>query len=241
MEIRIQVLEYLSSRVHALRMQQQNLKQKTPVTASSPGASIATPAMQSEKTETGATASPTPAQQQAAETEDAGITTALVPGNYENISAIRANTMKFLPNFFGHHQLSKIFICFPDPHFKARKHKARIISESLNAEYAYVLRPGGLLYTITDVEEYHRWILRHFQDQPEVGEEEEQDGEKKDGDASSSGVKELWERVPDQELEQDPCVRVMKFETEESKKVTRNKGNKYVAVFRRKADPEWPV
>lgn len=133
--------------------------------------------------------------------------------------------MKFLPNFFGRSQLSKIFICFPDPHFKARKHKARIISESMNAEYAYVLRPGGLLYTITDVEEYHFWILRHFQYQPEE---------------KTSGIKDLWERVSDFDLDEDPCVRVMKFETEESKKVTRNQGNKYVAVFRRRTDPEWP-
>ena len=51
----------------------------------------------------------------------------------------------------------------------------------------------------------------------------------------------ILERVSEEELALDPCVRVMKFETEESKKVTRNKGNKYVAVFRRKADPEWPA
>jgi tRNA (guanine-N7-)-methyltransferase len=65
-------------------------------------------------------------------------------------------------------QLSKMFFLFPDPHFKVRKQKARIItrvplntrrvyradtlsSTSLLAEYAYVLRPGGILYTVTDV------------------------------------------------------------------------------------------
>ncbi|CAL5874663.1 uncharacterized protein PFLUO_LOCUS8964 [Penicillium psychrofluorescens] len=215
MEIRTQVLEYLNSRICFLRAQQQHLKNKAAATSSESPAPAATEEEPVQKT------SDKPA-------DEAGTTTAVVPGNYENISAIRANTMKFLPNFFGHHQLSKIFICFPDPHFKARKHKARIISESLNAEYAYVLRPGGLLYTITDVEEYHHWILRHFQHDPET-------------QAASGGIKDLWERVPESELEQDPCLRVMKFETEESKKVTRNKGNKYVAVYRRKADPEWPA
>jgi tRNA G46 methylase TrmB len=49
-------------------------------------------------------------------------------GMYQNIACVRANTMKFLPNFFGKGQLTKIFLCFPDPHFKARKHKARIVS-----------------------------------------------------------------------------------------------------------------
>lgn len=58
--------------------------------------------------------------------------------------------MKFLPNFFRKGQLSKIFLCFPDPHFKTRKHKARIVSTTLNSEYAYVLREGGIIYTITD-------------------------------------------------------------------------------------------
>lgn len=209
MEIRTSVLEYLSSRIHALRSQQQRLKNRA-----------AQPEAQQ------------PEAEAAAETEvhdDLVGTTQIYPGNFENITAIRSNTMKFLPNFFGHHQLSKIFICFPDPHFKARKHKARIVSESLNTEYAFVLRPGGLLYTITDVEEYHYWVLRHFLNQPE------------EGMPPPPSSKDLFERVSDEELEADPCVRVMKFETEESKKVTRNNGNKFVAVFRRKADPEWPA
>ena len=67
--------------------------------------------------------------------------------HYLNVSVIRANAMKFLPNFFrkgqvrqresssmlanvadGAAQLTKMFFLFPDPHFKTRKHKARIIS-----------------------------------------------------------------------------------------------------------------
>jgi len=39
-------------------------------------------------------------------------------------------------------QLTKIFFLFPDPHFKKTKHKWRIISPSLLAEYAYVLKVG---------------------------------------------------------------------------------------------------
>ena len=49
------------------------------------------------------------------------------PGNYQNVSIMRMNAMKFLPNFFEKGQLSKVFFLFPDPHFKQRKHKARII------------------------------------------------------------------------------------------------------------------
>ncbi|KAH9945494.1 putative methyltransferase-domain-containing protein [Epithele typhae] len=66
-----------------------------------------------------------------------------VPGPYQNVSIVRANSMKFMPNYFPKHSLSALFFLFPDPHFKARKHKARIISPTLLAEYAYILRPGG--------------------------------------------------------------------------------------------------
>jgi len=35
-----------------------------------------------------------------------------------------------------------MFFLFPDPHFKKTKHKWRIISPTLLAEYAYVLQVG---------------------------------------------------------------------------------------------------
>lgn len=139
----------------------------------------------------------------------------LVPGQYQNLSCLRANTMKFLPNLFQRGQLSKIFLCFPDPHFKARKHKARIVSAALNSEYAFVLRPGGKVYTITDVEDLHVWMVDRFE-----------------GHAG-------FERVGEEEVEGDVCVGVMRGETEEGKKVERNGGRKFVAVFRRVADPDW--
>jgi tRNA (guanine-N7-)-methyltransferase len=134
---------------------------------------------------------------------------------YQNAACLRANTMKFLPNFFRKHQLSKIFLCFPDPHFKARKHKARIVSATLNSEYAYVVRPGGIIYTITDVEDLHNWMVEHFDSHPS------------------------FQRVPEDEQEADECVSIMRTETEEGKKVERNKGKKFVALFRRLEDPEW--
>lgn len=86
--------------------------------------------------------------------------------HYQNISAIRMNTMKFLPNFFKKGQLSKMFILFPDPHFKKKKHKARIVTQQLLGEYAYFLKPGGILYTCTDVKELHEWIVKRLDDHP---------------------------------------------------------------------------
>ncbi|QVM12118.1 tRNA (guanine-N(7)-)-methyltransferase (tRNA(m7G46)-methyltransferase) [Coccidioides posadasii str. Silveira] len=206
MEIRIQVLEYVTARIQALRSQRP--PPEAPQESSSP-----------DKSES---------QLQNQSSIQSSPSAAVSSASYQNISAIRSNTMKFLPNFFSRHQLSSIFICFPDPHFKARKHKARIVSTSLNAEYAYVLRPGGKLYTITDVEDLHLWMVSHFE-----GTADEVAGN------GAAGVSELWERVDDEELDKDECVRIMRDETEEGKKVTRNGGQKFVAVWRRKEDPEW--
>lgn len=135
---------------------------------------------------------------------------------YQNIACLRANTMKFLPNFFCKAQLTKIFLCFPDPHFKARKHKARIVSPTLNSEYAFVMKPGGIVYTITDVEDLHKWMAQHFEEHPS------------------------FQRVGKDEESEDDCVATMMVETEEGKKVERNKGEKFVACFRRLQDPPWP-
>ncbi|KAK0518435.1 tRNA (guanine-N(7)-)-methyltransferase (tRNA(m7G46)-methyltransferase) [Tilletia horrida] len=138
-------------------------------------------------------------------------------GGYQNVSVLRANAMKFLPNFFERGQLSKLFFLFPDPHFKQRKHKARIISPTLLAEYAYIIRPGGIVYTITDVHDLHLWMVKHLTAFP------------------------LFERLADDgpELKDDPCVRLVTYSTEEGKKVERNKGSKYFAAFVRKPDPDF--
>ena len=51
-----------------------------------------------------------------------------------------------------------MFILYPDPHFKKCKHKWRIVSEGLLAEYAHVLKVGGLVYTVSDVKEVRMTI-----------------------------------------------------------------------------------
>jgi tRNA (guanine-N7-)-methyltransferase len=202
MEIRVSVTEYVQEKAKALRVQAQ---------AQAQGKMVQDQDQQSDP----ATVATTTADKYKPSHDTNNI--AIPPGTtYQNVSCIRANTMKFLPNFFTKHQLKKIFLCFPDPHFKARKHKARIVSSTLNAEYAYALAPGGKVYTITDVEDLHEWMVERFEAHPS------------------------FERVSDAEVEADECVAVMREETEEGKKVTRNKGRKFVAVFRRGEDPEWP-
>ena len=189
MEIRTKVTEFVHDKIKALRQQ----------------SSVATTPVNGNTSITRDVASPG--------------TLSRSPSGFQNISALRANSMKFLPNFFARHQLRALFFCFPDPHFKARKHKARIVSSGLTAEYAYVLRPGGMVYTITDVQDLHEWMRDHFEGCP------------------------LFERTLVMEAEKSEeekmCVELMKTETEEGKKVARNNGPKYVGCWRRKEDPEW--
>jgi tRNA (guanine-N7-)-methyltransferase len=130
-------------------------------------------------------------------------------GSYQNVSVMRMNAMKYCPNFFEKGQLTKIFFLFPDPHFKKRKQKARIVTSTLLAEYAYILRVGGIIYSVTDVKDLHDWMVKHMEEHP------------------------LFERIPESELLDDPCVPCVMDSTEEGKKVARNSGDKFLACYRR--------
>lgn len=83
---------------------------------------------------------------------------------------------------------------------------------TLLTEYAFILRPQGIIYTITDVEDLHNWMVAHLDHHP------------------------LFQRLSQQELDHDPCVAIMASQTEEGKKVSRNNGKKIIACYRRLDD-----
>lgn len=70
----------------------------------------------------------------------------------------------------------------------------------------------GLVYTITDVEEVHLWMVKHFTEHP------------------------LFTRVPDEELVGDVIINRLGTCTEEGKKVQRNGGKNFLAIFQRIED-----
>lgn len=131
------------------------------------------------------------------------------PGQYRNISVVRTNSMKYIPNYFEKGQLSKMFFLFPDPHFKEKNHRRRVISPHLLDEYAYVLGVGGIIYTITDVEELGDWMKTCLERHP------------------------MFEPLSHEELEADPVVKLLSTATEEGQKVARNGGQTFQAVYRR--------
>eukprot|EP00164_Ancoracysta_twista_P008706 GFYU01012662.1.p1 GENE.GFYU01012662.1~~GFYU01012662.1.p1 ORF type:complete len:257 (+),score=56.29 GFYU01012662.1:47-817(+) len=131
------------------------------------------------------------------------------PGEYGNAAAIRTNAMKYLPNYVYKGQIEKIFICFPDPHFKKANHRRRIVSNVMLAEYGYAMKDNGLIYTITDVEDLHKWMVSHLDAHPS------------------------FERLPVEEMEADPLTPLVRTTTEEGIKVERNSGKKFMAIHRR--------
>ncbi|KAI8572434.1 hypothetical protein RHMOL_Rhmol01G0198000 [Rhododendron molle] len=131
------------------------------------------------------------------------------PGQYQNVSVVWTNSMKYIPNYFEKGQLSKMFFLFPDPHFKEKNHRRRVISPHLLDEYAYALCIGGNIYTITDVEELGEWMKACLEGNP------------------------MFEAVRDEELEADPVVKLLSSATEEGQKVARNGGQTFQAVYKR--------
>ncbi|MCQ2817071.1 MAG: tRNA (guanosine(46)-N7)-methyltransferase TrmB, partial [archaeon] len=127
---------------------------------------------------------------------------------YLNISFLRTNTMKYLTNYFYKGQMDKIFFCFPDPHFKKKNHKRRIINKYLISDYYYLLKEGGILYTITDVEDLFLWEKKILSHCP------------------------CFKEIDINELEKDPCLEFMK-NTDEAQKVQRKNGAMYYAAYRR--------
>jgi tRNA (guanine-N7-)-methyltransferase len=85
---------------------------------------------------------------------------------------------------------------------------------SLIAEYAYILKPGGIIYTVTDVKDLHDWMTMHLDRHP------------------------LFDRIPDAEMADDAILQSARMSTEEGKKVERNAGSKWPACYQRKDDPE---
>ena len=129
------------------------------------------------------------------------------PGDYKNIGVTRTNSMRHLTQYFRKGSLEKIFVCFPDPHFKAKNFRRRIVNTGFLSEYAYLLKEKGRFYCITDVKELHDWHYKHCKEHG------------------------MFREMGEEELEGDVCIELMRTSSEESKKVERNKGSKYWCVF----------
>lgn len=80
--------------------------------------------------------------------------TRLAKRGLRNVRVACADVRLFLPRYVAAASLQAIHVYFPDPWWKKRHHKRRVFTAEFVAECVRVLRPGGWLHAVTDVEEY---------------------------------------------------------------------------------------
>lgn len=71
----------------------------------------------------------------------------------ENAVALRADARAVLPRCGPDGCLARAFVLFPDPWWKKRHAKRRVVDESFLDHLARLLRPGGELFVESDVED----------------------------------------------------------------------------------------
>lgn len=134
--------------------------------------------------------------------------------DYNNVWFEQCNVMKFGSRFFAKGQLQKLFFAHPDPHWKAKNVRRRIISPGLVQTYAYWLAEGGLLYTVSDVPELEQWMVECLDASP------------------------LFQRLTDDELAADKAVLdITKGTSEDAQRAKRKGLPPNFAVHRRVTPP----
>lgn len=114
------------------------------------------------------------------------------------------------------------------------------------------------MYVVTDVRDLYDWFRMSFESEAgrdlfcEVKVKRKSGDKGVDGGGSGSFTdhqihnEEVHDEKDEAEIveeggeDPDPCIPIMQTSTEEGKKVSRNGGDKFVAVWQRKENPPWP-
>jgi tRNA (guanine-N7-)-methyltransferase len=93
-----------------------------------------------------------------------------------NLCVVQGDAKLLLPRFFRAGELSAVHIQFPDPWWKTRHHKRRMIDVEMAALLRKLLRTGGEVDFRTDVPAYFReasqtWVEAGFEPLPEAAPE----------------------------------------------------------------------
>jgi tRNA (guanine-N7-)-methyltransferase len=84
---------------------------------------------------------------------------ALVKRQIANAIVLNADALRVFAELLPDESLQAVHVYFPDPWWKKRHKKRRVIRESLLRDVQRTLRPGGQLHFWTDVEEYFQTSL----------------------------------------------------------------------------------
>jgi tRNA (guanine-N7-)-methyltransferase len=80
--------------------------------------------------------------------------TRMAKRSLHNVRLAWGDARLFLRDYVPASSLRAVHVYFPDPWWKQRHHKRRVFTLEFAALCQRALRPGGRLYTATDVEEY---------------------------------------------------------------------------------------
>ena len=80
--------------------------------------------------------------------------TRLAKRQIPNVRVACADARAFFRDYLAPASVQGLHVYFPDPWWKKRHHKRRLFTPDFARECERILRPGGLLYVVTDVEEY---------------------------------------------------------------------------------------
>jgi tRNA (guanine-N7-)-methyltransferase len=69
----------------------------------------------------------------------------------DNVNCVFANMTVDLPRLFAPASVTRFHLNFPDPWFKSRQHKRRVMSSSLVRDLRVLLAPGGEVHVATDI------------------------------------------------------------------------------------------
>jgi len=83
-----------------------------------------------------------------------------------NAAVVIADAIRVLQEVLPEESAAAVHVYFPDPWWKRRHRKRRVMRESLARDVARVLQPGGSLHFWTDVEEYFETAVGLFRETP---------------------------------------------------------------------------
>jgi tRNA (guanine-N7-)-methyltransferase len=79
-----------------------------------------------------------------------------------NAAVIHGDASRFVRHWLAANSLAAVHIYFPDPWWKKRHRKRRLMNETFLVDLERIVQPGGAVHFWTDVEDYFRQTLELF-------------------------------------------------------------------------------
>ena len=83
----------------------------------------------------------------------------LAKSGLANACVVSGDALRIFRELLPDRSLSAVHVYFPDPWWKARHRRRRVMNEAFVADIERTLKPGGALHFWTDVEEYFQTTL----------------------------------------------------------------------------------